>query len=82
MEGVYIVKSISNFFLLTVMADEDDEYSIALISTPTKDGVLAAENQGSRLEFAERVLKRKIVRVGSKGLRNVTWKEFEHGDIP
>lgn len=49
-----------------------------------KDGILAAENQGSRLEFAERALKRKIVRVGSKkeGLCDVTWKDFERGDIP
>lgn len=49
-----------------------------------KDGILAAENQGSRLELAERALKRKIVRVGSKkeGLCDVTWKDFERGDIP
>lgn len=37
MEGVYIVKSISNFFLLTVKADEDGEYTIALIATPSKN---------------------------------------------
>lgn len=37
MEGVYIVKSIRNFFLLTVKADEDGEYTIALIPTPSKN---------------------------------------------
>lgn len=42
-EGVYIVKSIANFFLVTVKKDEEDEYIISLLPTPSKDHPLCAE---------------------------------------
>ena len=77
------VSEIVNELFVDTCDDDEMKFHLADHTETTKDGILAAENQGARLTSVEKSIQRLIVRVGKMTtrdnvVRNSTWENLEN----